>query len=81
MSLAQSATQLHHQGFWQSSAAYMTLHQLLVAALSLAAILLLGGEIYDRNSTDRRLRLMEHEVPTPKKGIRGGGTLAKQSTE
>jgi hypothetical protein len=71
MSLAQTASQLDAQGMWQVATVYgTTLHQLLIAALSLCAIYLLGHEIYDRNSTDRRLRLIEHEVPlaTPNSG-------------
>ncbi|MBI3684211.1 MAG: hypothetical protein HY235_27875 [Acidobacteria bacterium] len=39
----------------------VTVHQILAAGLSFFAIYLLGQETYDRNLTDRRLRLAEHE--------------------
>jgi hypothetical protein len=66
MSLAQTTHFLHTQGIWTGGRLYMeSIHHMLVAALSLLAIYLLGTEIYDRNLTDRRLRLAEHEMLTP----------------
>lgn len=66
MSLAQTTSFLHAQGIWTGGKLYMdSIHHVLVAALSLLAIYLLGSEIYDRNLTDRRLRLAEHETLAP----------------
>ncbi len=66
MSLAQTTSFLHAQGIWTGGKLYMdSIHHVLVAALSLLAIYLLGTEIYDRNLTDRRLRLAEHETLAP----------------
>lgn len=61
-SLSQTAAFLHAQGIWQIGTGITTLHQLLVGALSLCAIHLLSREIRDRNLTDRKLRLTEHEL-------------------
>lgn len=62
LSLAQTAACLHSQGVWAGGSAYVVeAHQSLVACLSLLAIYLLGSEIYDRNLTDRKLRLLEHD--------------------
>jgi hypothetical protein len=63
MSFAQTANLLHIQGVWTGGSLYVVhVHQSLVAGLSLLAMYLLGVEIYDRNFTDRRLRLAEHEL-------------------
>lgn len=63
MSFAQTANLLHMQGLWDGGSLYVVhVHQSLVAGLSLLALYLLSVEVYDRNYTDRRLRLTEHEL-------------------
>ncbi|MBL8218065.1 MAG: hypothetical protein JNL62_02490 [Bryobacterales bacterium] len=63
MSFAQTANLLHMQGLWAGGSLYVVhVHQSLVAGLSLLALYLLSVEVYDRNYTDRRLRLTEHEL-------------------
>jgi hypothetical protein len=63
MSLSQTIMLLQSGGLWQTSSMFFTgSHQVLIGALSLLAIHLLGREIWDRNHTDRRLRLVEHET-------------------
>ena len=63
MSFAQTANLLHMQGVWTGGTLYVVhIHQSLVAGLSLLAMYLLAVEVYDRNFTDRRLRLAEHEL-------------------
>lgn len=65
MSFAQTANLLHMQGVWTGGSLYVVhVHQSLVAGLSLLAMYLLAMEVYDRNFTDRRLRLAEHELLT-----------------
>lgn len=65
MSFAQTANLLHIQGVWTGGSLYVVhVHQSLVAGLSLLAMYLLAVEVYDRNFTDRRLRLAEHELLT-----------------
>lgn len=65
MSFAQTANLLHMQGVWTGGSLYVVhVHQSLVAGLSLLAMYLLAVEVYDRNFTDRRLRLAEHELLT-----------------
>jgi len=66
MSLAQTASFFHSQGFFATGVTGIShLHQILAAGLSLVAIIVLTREIYDRTLMDRRLRLIEHEVPAP----------------
>ncbi len=63
MSLSQTIVLLQSGGLWMLSGAEMAgIHQILIGALSLLAIHLLAREIYDRNHTDKRLRLIEHET-------------------
>ena len=63
MSFSQTANLLHIQGVWTGGSSYVVnVHQSLVAGLSLLAMYLLAAEVYDRNLTDRRLRLAEHEL-------------------
>lgn len=63
MSFAQTANLLHMQGVWTGGSLYVVhIHQSLVAGLSLLAMYLLAVEVYDRNFTDSRLRLAEHEL-------------------
>lgn len=64
LALSQNAHFLYSQGIWSGGDLYFRqLHHSLVAGLSLLAIYLLGSEIHDRNLTDRKLRLAEHEIP------------------
>lgn len=62
MSLSQTITLLQSAGMWTPGVYTNGEHEVLVGALSLLAIHLLGREIYDRNRTDMRLRLVEHET-------------------
>lgn len=63
MSLAQTTSFLYAQGVWTGGQLYMQhVHHELMAGFSLLAIYLLGKEILDRNLTDKRLRLAEHEA-------------------
>lgn len=65
MSLAQTAACLHSNAIWAGGSTYVSqAHEPLVACLSLLSIYLLGVEIWDRNLTDRKLRLLEHDLPT-----------------
>ncbi|HUQ90531.1 MAG TPA: hypothetical protein VM120_02545 [Bryobacteraceae bacterium] len=65
MSLCQSASLLHSQGVWAIGWPVAQSHQALAASLSFVAIYILGAEIYDRNQTDRKLRLAEYEIARP----------------
>jgi hypothetical protein len=63
MALSQSAVLLESAGICATGGPAATdIHQTLTGALSLLAIYLLGLEIYDRNVTDRRLRLAEFDA-------------------
>ena len=85
MSLSQSAVLLQSVGFCvDSNTSAVGWHQTLTGALSLLAIYLLGLEIYDRNVTDRRLRLAEFDAMQPKgdpsKGISPGSISGTHDT-
>lgn len=63
MTLAQNSYVLFANGIWTGGSFYTQhLHHLLVTALSLLAIYILRMEACDRNYTDRKLRLLEHEL-------------------
>lgn len=64
-SFSQTAANLHRYGYWNPGPRTAEIHELLVAALALCAIYLLGQEIYDRNLTDKRLRLAEFDLARP----------------
>jgi hypothetical protein len=63
MSLAQTASFFHSQGFFTEGVSGISqAHQVFASALSVIAILMLAREIFDRVSMDRKLKLAE-EVP------------------
>lgn len=63
MSLSQTVSFVHiSRSCLQGATGVVNSHHILVAVLSLLSIYLLGAEIYDRNFTDKRVRLMEHDA-------------------
>ncbi len=77
MALSQSALLLQSAGVCRGGTAEAVgFHQALTGALSLLAIYLLGLEIYDRNFTDKRLRLAEYDAMHQPKTDTGSTTSA-----
>src|SRR6185295_7772075 len=64
MSMSQLSSFLYATGYWKAIGfPAASAHQMIVGLMSLYAVYLILQEIRDRNVTDRRLRLVEYEVP------------------
>jgi hypothetical protein len=76
MSLSQTVAWVYSHSFGTDTPALgLQVHQALVACLSLLAIYLLGSEIYDRNYTDRKLRLLEHDTAIVQPTVQANAAL------
>jgi hypothetical protein len=78
-SLAQTALCLHGSGIaGLSTLPMLPIHQVIVAGLSLFAVYLLGLEVRERNVSERRMRLVEHELHSGETIMEGLSRLQHQ---
>lgn len=78
-SLAQTALCLHGSGIASlSTLPMLPIHQVIVAGLSLFAVYLLGLEVRERNVSERRMRLVEHELHSGETIMEGLSRLQHQ---